>query len=68
MDNPYRVECFKNGDFKKSRRFKTADQAIRFANDWHDSHDGVWDVQIITPSLQVHQTNRNGNTQLGSIS
>jgi hypothetical protein len=67
MTNPYRVECWRGGICRKIRKFTTAEKAVNFANDWHDEHEGIWDVQIITPSNSIHQTNRNGNTKLASL-
>jgi hypothetical protein len=60
------AEVFKHGSFKKRRVFRTVEQAVAFANDWHDSHYGC-DVQIITPSGRIHQTNTNGNQSAASI-
>lgn len=65
----YTVECFRNGSCKRSRKFKTVEQAVDFANDFNDDHadEGGWDVQIVTPAGAVHQTNINGNQSIDSI-
>ena len=69
MNNPYRVECYKNFSCKKIRRFTTVQKAVDFANDWHGDHydQRGWDVQIITPAGVVHQTNPSGNTSVSDF-
>jgi hypothetical protein len=68
MNAPYyRVEVIRGFRLLKSRKFKHADDAIRFVNDWYDQHEEDDAVQIITPSGAIHQTNTNGNTAYGSI-
>jgi hypothetical protein len=65
VSDKFIVEVYKNLSYHKRRVFSTRALAVRFANDWHDSHyddDRIqWDVQIIHPNGQVHQTNTNGN-------
>jgi len=60
------VEVWRHGSFKKRRTFRTSDDAVRYANDFHDVHydENGWDVQIITPSGDCHQTNTNGNERM----
>lgn len=67
MVTKFRVECFKDGSFKKSRKFTTAEKAVEFANNWHDDHDAQWDVQIVTPAGAIHQACTNGNMSVAVL-
>ena len=57
------VEVYRNLSYHKRRVFATRADAVRFANDWHDTHyddSHSWDVQIVHDG-KIHQTNTNGN-------
>ena len=47
----YRIEVFREGNCIRYRTFATRNDAVRFANDWHDrcDLDRPDDVQIVGP-------------------
>lgn len=61
MTNPWIVEVFTNGRMTNRRKFTTAERAVSYANDMHDRQSGR-DIQIISPTRVIYQTNPNGNT------
>jgi hypothetical protein len=60
--HPYVVEVFQHGDYRKSRKFRTREAAVAFANDWSDRHydEGGWQCQLVHAGV-LHQFGVNGN-------
>ena len=61
MTGAWIVECWRHSVCKKRRKFRTAEAAMDFANDWRDDHEERWDVQIISPAGRLYTVGINGN-------